>query len=115
MTRQMFVADSFDDMVAQTVKLAQMAGATNFELRHEPTDRVLGPGEEIRPDEPLRWSVIVTAFGLLGSDQKVGSAVSPRGSETNVRAILYACVRVVELLGANMVVVDPSDEEEPAW
>jgi hypothetical protein len=115
MTRQMLTAETFDEIVAQTVQLAHKAGATTVEMRYDPIDRVLGPGESVLPDEPIRWTIIVTAVGHLSSDQRVGSAVSARGEETNQRAIQYACIRVLELLGTNLVVVDPSDQDEPAW
>jgi len=115
MTRQVLTADSFEAIVQQTVYLAHKAGATDFQLAHDPIDRVLGPNEQVDPDEPVRWTVTASLRSRLGTDQRVGSAISAKGAETNMRAIAYACARLVELLGANLVMVDPSDEEAPAW
>lgn len=112
--RRMVVAETWDDILGQAIDLTRRAGARSFELSYDSTERHLGDGEEPRPDEPVRWTVIAEMPTPLGVRDVVGTAISPSGNSTHSRAICYALARLIESLGANLVLVDPSNEPEPA-
>lgn len=111
--RQQYVADGFDEIVATTAQaVGTIPGARSFELRYDGVDRVLADDEEPRTDERIRWTAIATIRARHGShrfDREVkGTAIAEPGNHG--RGMSMACVELLEKLGANVVLVDQSDD-----
>lgn len=108
MTRTQIVAETFDQTLITVADLCRRAGCSTFELEYDSTSRDLADDEQPRPGEDVRWTATArhpTRGTLTGTAS---------GSGNHARLIRYALVRLVEALGANTIVVDVTDDEEPA-
>lgn len=111
MSRERIVVEGFDAIVVKAVELVgTVPGASEFELRYEAADRVLGEDEEPRPDESVAWMASATLRRKYAKGAKpvtrtiTGTAiVAPGGNHGE--AIVRAIVDLLEKLGANVTLM----------
>lgn len=111
MTRRQFTANNVDETIATTAHLVRESGAAEFELAYAPTNRRLKPNEDAGPDDEVRWTATASIRTPFGVASRTGTALVAPGGDHG-RGVAYACVRLLEALGANTVVVDMSPDTE---
>jgi hypothetical protein len=103
--RRQFTANNTDETLAVTARLVRESGAAEFELAYDATNRRLKPNEDVGPDDEVRWTATASLRTPFGVATRTGTALVAPGGDHG-RGVAYACVRLLEALGANTVVVD---------
>lgn len=101
-------------ILTDTAQRVGRAGGRSFEYGYEAAGR---PRQEPRDDEPVRWYCTAVMMRKRGKRRIPwtyrGTAVAEPGSNHD-RALGYACMRLLEQLGANVVLFETgTDQPEP--
>ncbi len=101
------------EILADTAERVGRAGGSSFEYGYEAES---GHKREPSRSEPVRWYCTAVMMRQRGRKRVPftykGTAVADPG-ESHDRALGYACSRLLEQLGANVIVFETGDGPEP--
>lgn len=101
------------EILADTAERVGRAGGSSFEYGYEAET---GHHREPAKTEPVRWYCTAVMMRKRGRKRVPftykGTAIAEPG-ENHDRALGYACMRLLEKLGANVVLFEDSDKPEP--
>lgn len=110
--REQLVINGTVELITETVRRVGAAGGQDFEYGYGPLE---GNHEPTR-DEPVRWHARARMRRRRGRKTVLwiykGTAVAQPG-ESHDRALAFACSRLLEDLGANVLIFETGADEKP--
>lgn len=112
--REQVILTGTAEIIAETAERVGRSGGLEFEYGYAPAS---GGNREPDPGEAVRWHCRAVRMRKRGRREVRwtyrGTAVAEPGTSHD-RALAYACMRLLEELGANVIAFDQGDDPEPA-